>query len=219
MKETENKDFGVVYVILNPDLNIVKIGKSKQIAERLLALCCASGVGLEIIYTSKPTHNYSEIERIAHTHFKKNRRIHGEWFDINPSDAYLYISKLVDEEKIHPVCLMYESGKSINDIAIHFKVSRAYITKLLKNWNLYKKEKTVYHTREKTIKVLGKKTITIVDNIPSKFKKNSKYKRVSENIYKHLSEEVYKVKAFKNSILYEKYFNNYECAKGYLKTI
>lgn len=216
MENISNKDYGVVYVMYNSDLNIIKIGKSRFIENRVLSLSNSSGCEIILIYTSKPINNYSQVERLAHERFKDKRRAYGEWFNMNGPDAYIFISKLIEIDNIHPVARMYEDKVSIADIALKYDVSRAYITKLLKDWNVYVRE-SYRKTYNKISESNKNNAEDILNGVSAKYKRNSKYIRISENLYKHATDDVFKVVKYSSGKFKDIFFNSKEEAELFLK--
>jgi predicted DNA-binding protein YlxM (UPF0122 family) len=216
MENIDNKDYGVVYVMYNVDFNIVKIGKSRFVESRSKSVSCASGCEIILMYSSKPVSDYGKIERLAHEHFKDKRRQYGEWFNMTDAEAYLFISKLIKEENIHPIAKMYEDKVSIADIALKYNVSRAYITKLLKDWNVYVKISHKNVPDKIRYKVQHSVKENVLNNVPAKYTRNSKYIRLSENLYKHGLDEVYKVVKYSKGIFKDNYFNSKEEAELFL---
>lgn len=214
MKSIETKSYGVVYVIYNYEFNISKIGITTDMPSRLLNLMSGCGCDLELLYTTPPISNYNIIERDAHLFFKDKRRQYGEWFNMDGSEAIMFISKNVDHKNIHPVCVMYKEGRTISELASFYCVSRAYVTKILKNWNIYKRENIITFKNEK----LNKKTKSTKNtNIPSKYRRNNKFIRIRENVYKHEKDEVYKTRVFRNGEVIENFFTNEKQAVESLK--
>lgn len=168
-----------------------------------------SGCDLSLLYTTPPISNYMSLEKETLLFFKNKRRLYGEWFNMDGSDATIFLSKKINSKYIHPICIMYKEGKNISEIASLYCVSRAYVTKLLKKWNIYKRDTIILFKKEK----IFKKTKSLNNaNIPAKYRRASKFKRVSENVYKHEIDSVYKTKVFKNGNLIECFFTDKEQA-------
>lgn len=139
----KKEKYGIVYVIFNPEINILKIGVTKNINKRLKSLQCASGCDLKVLYSTPPISNFFEIELNAHKFFKQFRRS-GEWFDITEEMALNHL-KSISFKDVHPVYKLYLEGLSISKIAFICEYSRAYVIQLLKNWNVYiKKQEIIY---------------------------------------------------------------------------
>jgi hypothetical protein len=69
-----------IYVLLNSAGNI-KIGKTTNMAQRIQSLSASNGAGESIVnYYCSPATWLSNIEKIAHEHFKY-ARMSGEWFN------------------------------------------------------------------------------------------------------------------------------------------
>ena len=73
------KKFDDLYFVLNPDTNLVKIGRSCDIDTRIKQLECECGVELTLVDYWKGL-GYKEDE--VHKHLNKYR-IKGEWFEHN----------------------------------------------------------------------------------------------------------------------------------------
>lgn len=73
---------GYVYWIEDTDKNLIKIGCSNNPDRRLRELRNEFGAQLDIVYTIESAHMYLH-EHMAHQLFS-SRRVHGEWFDIQP---------------------------------------------------------------------------------------------------------------------------------------
>jgi len=71
-----NKHETGIYFVLAPDVNRVKIGKSKNLPNRLTALKTGSPVELELVAYFLGPH---DAEPFIHKVFHKYR-LHGEWF-------------------------------------------------------------------------------------------------------------------------------------------
>lgn len=78
----------VVYVIGNPESDLVKIGRSKNTAQRLVALQPSSTFKLSVLWT---TDGGCVLENALHRHFHE-RRVHGEWFRFKEDNRIEIIS-------------------------------------------------------------------------------------------------------------------------------
>jgi hypothetical protein len=93
IKYKQGEAVGVVYVIKKH--GATKIGRSKNHTARIKALQDANGIKFDDIYVSNPTIHYSKIERMIHDKFK-DKRLYGEWFDVDYVVAKDEVNKLVD---------------------------------------------------------------------------------------------------------------------------
>ena len=80
----------ITYVLKKKDTNMVKIGRTKNLARRLRTLRAMSGCELEIIFTYG-----GDIELFLHTKFAHLRKI-GEWFEDTDKDIEGFLSKDVN---------------------------------------------------------------------------------------------------------------------------
>lgn len=207
MENINNKDYGLVYVVYNSELNITKIGKTRNIKQRLIALSAASGCELTVIYTTNPLLDYSRIEIETHKKFKDKRRFYGEWFNIEAMSAVMFISKIVNDEKEHPISKMYREGIGTSELAIKYSVSRVYIINLLKSWGVYQEKKTISLLKiPKKDKIKNKSKIVENDLIPNEYRNSINFIRISANLYKHKVDNVYKTKLFVNGKIKEAFF-------------
>lgn len=207
MEELDNKDYGIVYVMRNEELGIIKIGISRNVWARRTSLACCSGCKITVIYTTKPIKNYAEIERMAHNIFYKQRRPHGEWFDVNEKEVIDYLKWVVDDKQVHPIAKMYLEGVPVLDIAISNNVSRPYISKLLSEWNLIPKEKKI-----------KKKAVPkpVINNLHDRYSGKNNFNRISANLYRHYTDEVFRVSKYQNGKMTDLYFDNIEEAREVL---
>lgn len=81
----------ITYVLKKKGTNLVKIGRTKNLARRLRTLRTMSGCDLEIIFTYA-----GDIELFLHTKFAPLRRI-GEWFEDTDKDIEGFLSKDVNK--------------------------------------------------------------------------------------------------------------------------
>jgi hypothetical protein len=89
-------DMGYVYVIYNPESNLVKIGKTKHPHKRFTTLSNQNGTKFKY-YITEPMHINGLIEKIMHNRFTYRRR-NGEWFDIPFDDAVSELKLLLESE-------------------------------------------------------------------------------------------------------------------------
>jgi len=85
---------GNIYIIQAGNLDIYKIGVTKNISERLKQLQTASFLELNVIKI-RETSKYDSIERYLHKTLKE-WNIRGEWFKLS-NDMIIVIKKLIDE--------------------------------------------------------------------------------------------------------------------------
>lgn len=89
-----------IYVLLNSAGNI-KIGKTTNMAQRIQSLSASNGAGESIVnYYCSPATWLSNIEKIAHEHFKY-ARMSGEWFDgmkVSFDEVAEYVSGLFESK-------------------------------------------------------------------------------------------------------------------------
>jgi hypothetical protein len=71
-------EMGYVYILYNPESELVKIGKTKSPQKRFSALSHQSGSKLKY-YITEPMYIETLIERIMHNKYNKYR-VKGEWF-------------------------------------------------------------------------------------------------------------------------------------------
>lgn len=74
------------YLIFDPGSNLIKIGKARDVNERIKHLQIGCGSILELRHVFE-----LDIESILHSEFK-NFRVHGEWFNIRSSDVIDWVS-------------------------------------------------------------------------------------------------------------------------------
>src|SRR3990167_5652852 len=80
----KQNDWGYVYFLLAENGKI-KIGSSKELNQRLLALQYANPAKLDLLF-AVIVPRYTRVENFLHKRFG-DRRSHGEWFDITREDA------------------------------------------------------------------------------------------------------------------------------------
>ena len=83
-----NNSFVKTYLIKDTATNLIKIGRSENPRERLVALQCGSGSKLKLIHVFD-----ANIEKLLHCVFSKNRK-HGEWFDLDFNDVISYVESI-----------------------------------------------------------------------------------------------------------------------------
>lgn len=69
---------GYVYVLYNPDSNLVKIGKTKKPLQRFRSLSNQNGSKFQY-YITEPIYIENIVEKILHNKFAM-KRVKGEWF-------------------------------------------------------------------------------------------------------------------------------------------
>ena len=130
----------VVYIILNKGAEIVKIGVTSNLTQRLTTLINSSGMELYIYYKTPPILNYLEIENACHDFFNEKRTF-GEWFKIRPSEAKNKLKSLIDTFIYDPIYVLYKRGVSVNNIAGEYKITRQYVYDIIDGWTLSTKRK------------------------------------------------------------------------------
>jgi len=105
-KITPKSETGVVYVLRDPDRrNLLKIGHSKHLRQRMLQIERTCGIQLEVVYISNRFENYPRAERLAHGDLRPSRRehqcrkceqSHGEWFEVSEEMAVRTVKRWVD---------------------------------------------------------------------------------------------------------------------------
>ena len=94
---------GIVYILTNPLFqdDVVKIGITKNIEERLKILSCETGVPCPFVcYAAYEIDNYEEVENLLHSIYrgvdKHTDKIHlkKEFFRVNPEEAKKALSKI-----------------------------------------------------------------------------------------------------------------------------
>ena len=88
----KQNDWGYVYFLLAENGKI-KIGSSKELNHRLLALQYANATKLDLLFAIIVP-KYSRVENFLHKRFG-DRRSHGEWFDITREEAVAAISTII----------------------------------------------------------------------------------------------------------------------------
>lgn len=95
--EKPHNAYGFVYII-ESDNGLLKIGRSTRPHKRINAIRTQSAAGIKKIVISEPILNYAESERKLHKIFK-NKRINGEWFDLEMSECLEELEKIQVETK------------------------------------------------------------------------------------------------------------------------
>ncbi|MDR2277376.1 MAG: GIY-YIG nuclease family protein [Vagococcus sp.] len=88
----DNQDMGYVYVLYNPDSNLVKIGKTKAPHQRFRQLSNQNG-SLFKYYISEPMFIEGIVEKIMLNKFA-SKRVKGEWFS---SISFNYVVDILEE--------------------------------------------------------------------------------------------------------------------------
>ncbi len=91
-----------IYVMLNAPQGNIKIGKTKNIMQRLQSLSGSNGAGNHIVdlWISPATWLHS-IEKLCHEHFEHARIPKTEWFEgnkVNFDDVVKYVSDLFSDK-------------------------------------------------------------------------------------------------------------------------
>lgn len=104
LAEDELGNTNMVYFLKNLDTNLIKIGKTRNIKQRMTEIRNASlQAGYEpsryqligVIYVpfrDNHSFNYTELERELHEKFK-DKRVLGEWFKLSTEEVYRVIRK------------------------------------------------------------------------------------------------------------------------------
>ena len=79
-KRHADKQKGIVYIADNG--NMIKIGRTKDLARRISTIENISGIKVKRVAFSPYCNNYCDIETQLHKTFKDNREA-GEWFSIS----------------------------------------------------------------------------------------------------------------------------------------
>ncbi|MBL1086790.1 GIY-YIG nuclease family protein [Streptomyces actinomycinicus] len=105
-----------VYVIGSPGCQTVKIGRSRDVEQRLRALQSMSPLPLQLLCTFP---GGAELEAALHRYFAA-QRTHGEWFDLSGADPAAVVSAAVEE-----VVRGNLKGKRYKPhLRAHFKIER-----------------------------------------------------------------------------------------------
>lgn len=116
-----------VYVIFNKDVNITKIGVASDVKNRLSSIKHGCGCEMELVYNTTLMENFFEIETKAHQHFSDRRR-YGEWFDITPEEAILFLESIQDDFIDDEILSDFEELGSLDSVAKKHKVSRQAVS-------------------------------------------------------------------------------------------
>lgn len=92
-----------VYVLVNPDNNRIKIGVTENIQQRIDTLRNASGCDIFLFYLSPWVCDAYLLEAETHKRFARNRYI-GEWFDLEPEKAVIYIQQHLKDYQTYNDC-------------------------------------------------------------------------------------------------------------------
>lgn len=161
-----------VYIVLNPEINIVKVGTTSNIKEQINKLQNSSGTDIKLIHITQPLTNYIEIENKVNAELSEYRTF-GGWLNVSSDIAVNVLQSLSDVYDIDSIIKKVSSGEKINDIAKQCEVSRQTISKRIKG-------SRTYHPEPKKIEPTKRiepenKEQTIVDI--------TKYKRVGKGRY------------------------------------
>lgn len=84
---------GYVYVLYNPESELVKIGKTKNPQERFTSLTNQNGTKFRY-YITKPMYIERIVEKVMHDRFHRFR-VKGEWFkNISFDDVVTYLKEV-----------------------------------------------------------------------------------------------------------------------------
>lgn len=101
-----NKSHVKTYLISDQVSGMVKIGKAVNVESRIISLQCGSASKLKLIHLFD-----ANIERLLHVKFKDKRK-HGEWFDVSPDEIILFAESLnLSKHQIPISCIEKEDKK------------------------------------------------------------------------------------------------------------
>ena len=197
------KKYKCVYVIQNKCANVLKIGITSDINQRLNTLMAHSGCEMIVLYSTIPVSNSELIEKTMHEFFKEYR-FYGEWFKC---ESNIVVNKLKQYENEFglpdDVALKYLSGISVSVLANENNVTRQAIINRLKKARLI---------REKEVKNQNKNPYTFKELFPKSIPNN--FTKVDKNIY--YNGFIYKFKLYYKGSFIEKYFETLDCVKAYI---
>ncbi|MEL7657075.1 MAG: GIY-YIG nuclease family protein [Bacillota bacterium] len=87
---SDDKQKGLIYILDAGDS--IKIGRTRNLQQRLPVIIRTSGKHIERIAVSPFCNNYCHIEAYLHRHFS-SKRVIGEWFSVRFDDAVSELSK------------------------------------------------------------------------------------------------------------------------------
>lgn len=125
-----------LYVIYNPLTKLTKVGMSENVKKRKKDLESASGMPLELKYTTEYLLCPNRYETDAHIKLHEFRKF-GEWFDVDPELAIRAIECVISDATEDPIIEQYKKGDSISSIARHAHLTRQAILARLKSYGLY----------------------------------------------------------------------------------
>jgi hypothetical protein len=155
------------------------VGISENVKRRKNDLECASGMPLELKYTTEHLLCPDRYETETHIMLHEFRQL-GEWFNVDPELAIRAVETAIADATQDPVVERYKNGDTIASIAREAGVTRQAILSRLKGYGLYDKngkipeQRSVRHIRKREI-VTSKvgnhlkwdvSNITIMDQIP-----------------------------------------------------
>lgn len=91
-----NPDMGYVYVLYNPESELVKIGKTKNPHQRFNTLSNQNGSKFRY-YITEAIYIEGTVEKVMHNKFA-TRRMKGEWFSSNFDDVVITLKELLSSE-------------------------------------------------------------------------------------------------------------------------
>ncbi len=98
---------GYVYLLYCPIVDIYKIGITRGLKTRLLAINCIPGVEVLLIHSGM-VGNMKEMESDLHIKFSAKRVKRGEWFKLENSDVEYIVKRIDREQNILHTCAKSE---------------------------------------------------------------------------------------------------------------
>jgi len=80
---------GIIYLLINKQNFLYKIGITKNITKRLSQIKSASGFDISVVHYHNDILQYTDIELEMHKYWKDKRKI-GEWFDLSEDDVLIF---------------------------------------------------------------------------------------------------------------------------------
>jgi len=80
---------GIIYLLINNQNFLYKIGITKNIIKRLSQIKSASGFDISVVHYHSDIIQYTDIELEMHKYWKDKRKI-GEWFDLSKDDVLIF---------------------------------------------------------------------------------------------------------------------------------
>lgn len=204
----------VVYVIQNLELEIIKIGISYDVNNRLLNLISSSGCKLEIKSSTYGLVNAKEIESILHEYFKEHRKI-GEWFNMKPDEAIKKMHELERSIGVYDsLMLRYVNGESISSLARSERCSRQNIIQKLKKLGIHNNPDIIEIKALNIDNIIEENMITSCLDMDLEENKNLFNNSVFRNVDKNISTDgkYFQLKKWKNGKFEISYFYNIESA-------